>query len=112
MGGRAVEGTGLENRQGVTPLVGSNPTPSAKRSRIVPILAPNAEPQIHLQSGIVVRLSPAAAALLSTAAPPRRKRLAPINGSNRPELAATVAGIMLAHGLLTWQQHVATERFR
>ena len=29
MGGRAVEGTGLENRQRLTPLVGSNPTPSA-----------------------------------------------------------------------------------
>src|SRR5690606_27528243 len=29
MGGRAVEGTGLENRQGLAPLVGSNPTPSA-----------------------------------------------------------------------------------
>jgi hypothetical protein len=29
MGGRAVEGTGLENRQGCKPLVGSNPTPSA-----------------------------------------------------------------------------------
>jgi integrase len=29
MGGRAVEGTGLENRQGFTLLVGSNPTPSA-----------------------------------------------------------------------------------
>ena len=29
MGGRVVEGTGLENRQGFTPLVGSNPTPSA-----------------------------------------------------------------------------------
>jgi hypothetical protein len=28
MGGRAVEGTGLENRQGCKPLVGSNPTPS------------------------------------------------------------------------------------
>src|SRR5205085_9116304 len=31
MGGRAVEGTGLENRQGCKPLVGSNPTPSASR---------------------------------------------------------------------------------
>ena len=31
MGGRAVEGTGLENRQGSAPLVGSNPTPSANR---------------------------------------------------------------------------------
>ena len=30
MGGRAVEGTGLENRQGRKSLVGSNPTPSAK----------------------------------------------------------------------------------
>ena len=29
MGGRAVEGTGLENRQGCKLLVGSNPTPSA-----------------------------------------------------------------------------------
>ncbi len=29
MGGRAVEGTGLENRQGRKPFVGSNPTPSA-----------------------------------------------------------------------------------
>lgn len=29
MGGRAVEGTGLENRQAGNRLVGSNPTPSA-----------------------------------------------------------------------------------
>lgn len=29
MGGRAVEGTGLENRQGCKLFVGSNPTPSA-----------------------------------------------------------------------------------
>ena len=29
MGGRAVEGTGLENRQTGDRLVGSNPTPSA-----------------------------------------------------------------------------------
>ena len=29
MGGRAVEGTGLENRQACKRLVGSNPTPSA-----------------------------------------------------------------------------------
>jgi hypothetical protein len=29
MGGRAVEGTGLENRQGRKSFVGSNPTPSA-----------------------------------------------------------------------------------
>lgn len=29
MGGRAVEGTGLENRQGGDSFVGSNPTPSA-----------------------------------------------------------------------------------
>ena len=31
MGGRVVEGTGLENRQAGNRLVGSNPTPSAKR---------------------------------------------------------------------------------
>jgi hypothetical protein len=30
MGGRVVEGTGLENRQARKRLVGSNPTPSAK----------------------------------------------------------------------------------
>ncbi len=29
MGGRAVEGTGLENRKAFTRLVGSNPTPSS-----------------------------------------------------------------------------------
>jgi hypothetical protein len=29
MGGRVVEGTGLENRQGRKSFVGSNPTPSA-----------------------------------------------------------------------------------
>ena len=29
MGGRAVEGTGLENQQAFARLVGSNPTPSA-----------------------------------------------------------------------------------
>ena len=29
MGGRVVEGSGLENRQGCKLLVGSNPTPSA-----------------------------------------------------------------------------------
>ncbi len=29
MGARVVDGTGLENRQGLTLLVGSNPTPSA-----------------------------------------------------------------------------------
>jgi hypothetical protein len=31
-GGRAVEGTGLENRRGRKVTVGSNPTPSAKNS--------------------------------------------------------------------------------
>ncbi len=30
MGGRVVEGTGLENRQGRKSFVGSNPTPSAR----------------------------------------------------------------------------------
>ena len=39
MGGRAVEGTGLENRQTRKGLVGSNPTPSA----IVPRLPSCAE---------------------------------------------------------------------
>ena len=33
MGGRAVEGTGLENRQVRKGLVGSNPTPSASDMR-------------------------------------------------------------------------------
>src|SRR5580693_4465912 len=38
MGGRAVEGTGLENRQGCKPLVGSNPTPSANSYEKLPSL--------------------------------------------------------------------------
>ena len=33
MGGRVVEGTGLENQQACERLVGSNPTPSAIRPR-------------------------------------------------------------------------------
>ena len=36
MGGRAVEGTGLENRRGCKLLVGSNPTPSATEERRAP----------------------------------------------------------------------------
>ena len=39
MGGRAVEGTGLENRQACKRLVGSNPTPSAISNRCPPALA-------------------------------------------------------------------------
>lgn len=39
-GGRVVEGTGLENRQACKRLVGSNPTPSAKRSSY-PLLRDN-----------------------------------------------------------------------
>ncbi len=42
MGGRAVEGTGLENRQGRKSLVGSNPTPSAiELNPMVPKTIPN-----------------------------------------------------------------------
>ena len=48
MGGRAVEGTGLENRQACKGLVGSNPTPSTKvvphagrtKGALIPALAP------------------------------------------------------------------------
>src|SRR5262245_53336655 len=50
MGGRAVEGSGLENRQGCKPLMGSNPTPSAK-AMFAPVLfrprLPSAEPRFH-----------------------------------------------------------------
>jgi len=35
MGGRAVEGTGLENRQARKGLVGSNPTPSATNAELL-----------------------------------------------------------------------------
>jgi hypothetical protein len=35
MGGRVVEGTGLENRQARKRLVGSNPTPSANYDTIL-----------------------------------------------------------------------------
>jgi hypothetical protein len=37
MGGRAVEGTGLENRQGCKLFVGSNPTPSARSRQKKPL---------------------------------------------------------------------------
>ena len=39
MGGRAVEGTGLENRQTGDRLVGSNPTPSAKNRLFTTVYA-------------------------------------------------------------------------
>ena len=42
MGGRAVEGTGLENRQGRKSLVGSNPTPSAKYKDLERLMAEGA----------------------------------------------------------------------
>jgi hypothetical protein len=43
MGGRAVEGTGLENRQACKRLVGSNPTPSASVLKLPDFaLAPDA----------------------------------------------------------------------
>ena len=35
MGGRAVEGTGLENRQTCKGLVGSNPTPSTMSNKLL-----------------------------------------------------------------------------
>jgi hypothetical protein len=43
MGGRVVEGTGLENRQGRKSFVGSNPTPSA--------IATNPTPSDHGRFG-------------------------------------------------------------
>ncbi len=51
MGGRAVEGTGLENRQRGNPFVGSNPTPSASRHAApqppLPTSAPCRRPAQH-----------------------------------------------------------------
>jgi hypothetical protein len=43
MGGRVVEGSGLENRQAGNRLVGSNPTPSA-RARSTPNCTSGANP--------------------------------------------------------------------
>lgn len=37
MGGRVVDGTGLENRHGGNVIVGSNPTPSASLLLFMPI---------------------------------------------------------------------------
>ena len=57
MGGRVVEGTGLENRQAGNRLVGSNPTPSAnctvhgaivkEAARTIPVHALD-DPRVHL----------------------------------------------------------------
>jgi hypothetical protein len=59
MGGRVVEGSGLENRQGLAPLVGSNPTPSASIASNALILLSLVEtirtsPQSSLQSGAML----------------------------------------------------------
>jgi Flp pilus assembly pilin Flp len=53
MGGRAVEGTGLENRQGCKLLVGSNPTPSARASRHCPTPLPDHLTNHQQNSGII-----------------------------------------------------------
>src|SRR5688500_15672041 len=42
----------------------------------------------------------------------RRHRLALVNGAHDPALSATLAGIMLAHGILSPEQHVAAQRYR
>jgi hypothetical protein len=55
-GGRAVEGSGLENRQRFTPLVGSNPTPSATFHPEVLRVAPSCS----LQAPTLLRWWPSA----------------------------------------------------
>jgi hypothetical protein len=47
-GARAVEWTGLENRQGRKPLVGSNPTPSARINKLHTIRTPSVTRQLHV----------------------------------------------------------------
>ena len=56
MGGRAVEGTGLENRQARERLVGSNPTPSARQpeSPIAQGTYGREKPQTHVNYSINV----------------------------------------------------------
>ncbi len=55
-GGRAVDCTGLENRRGLAPTVGSNPTLSAKHARQPPRIAPHwatgSAPTIALRAGL------------------------------------------------------------
>src|SRR3979411_2952895 len=61
MGGRAVEGTGLENRQGCKLLVGSNPTPSASPLFLAvsdcPVPEPKAQKRLAFPSSLVSRRS-------------------------------------------------------
>src|SRR5687768_16207274 len=64
MGGRAVEGTGLENRQTFTRLEGSNPSPSAiiPTTTLIYLIDYKTVPTIHLtcpqiNSCLVGRLS-------------------------------------------------------
>ncbi len=73
MGGRAVEGTGLENRQGRKSFVGSNPTPSAITSLTNP---DRRRPTKSAQSG-VFPLKPRTSApiRLADCDPPRTEAL-------------------------------------
>jgi hypothetical protein len=41
----------------------------------------------------------------------QRRRVALVNGSARPELASSVAGIMFANHIISGQQHAAAEKF-
>ena len=52
MGGRVVEGTGLENRQARKRLVGSNPTPSAIPKRLSVSQRGAAMPQLRWQKRV------------------------------------------------------------
>ena len=68
MGGRAVEGTGLENRQAGNRLVGSNPTPSARMARrdirdfftkaAVALAQVNSDLRRYLEHGTIARNQP------------------------------------------------------
>src|SRR5207244_3628857 len=80
MGGRAVEGTGLENRQGCKPLVGSNPTPSATFKA--------AEARVVLNCNI----APGGIAVVPSATATRRRRINPQTGCHSARLRHALFG--------------------
>jgi hypothetical protein len=82
MGGRAVEGTGLENRQGRKLLVGSNPTPSARCATIEFLHIVVGTPPDAAASRVKLpppAASPTRCVAASTVAPPARVEKSSMN---------------------------------
>src|SRR5258708_32643060 len=111
MGGRAVEGTGLENRQGCKLLVGSNPTPSAT----YPFAIVRTHPRNSINTPLDILYRPPSSAMIHLSRMGSRMGcVEAVNGAN--DWKADGAGRFTGQAprlLRRWRRHVsASERQR